>query len=96
MVSSDEIEFTEIELGTGAYGTVIVATFRGSQVAAKCYHQILLSDHNLGLFRCEITMASHLSHPNLVQFIGASVDRELILLTELMATSLDALRAEGD
>ena len=95
MISRDEIEFTETVLGTGAYGTVKVATFRGSQVAVKCYHQILLSDHNLGLFRREITMATHLRHPNLVQFIGASVERELILVTELMTTSLDALMNHG-
>ena len=36
-------------------------------------------------------MASHLQHPDLVQFIGASVESELILLTELMIISLDAL-----
>ena len=45
-VSGEEIKFTETELGSGTYGTIKVATFRRSQVATKCYHQIL-SNHNL-------------------------------------------------
>ena len=47
VVPKSEIELTDSELGTGAYGTVKVAVFRGSRVAAKCYHQVLLSEHNL-------------------------------------------------
>ena len=70
---------------------VKVAIFRATRVAAKCYHQILLSEHNLRLFHREIGMAARLRHPNLVQFIGASIERELILVTELMMTSLGAL-----
>ena len=33
-------------------------------------------------------MAARIRHPNLVQFIGATLDREPIILTELMSTSL--------
>ena len=95
VVPKSEIELTDNELGTGAYGTVKIASFRGSRVAAKCYHQLLLSEHNLGLFHREITMAVRLRHPNLVQFIGASMEGELILLTELMSTSLGALMHQG-
>ena len=40
-------------------------------------------------------MAARLCHPNLVQFIGASTEGELILLTELMSTSLGALMHQG-
>ena len=69
--------------------------FRGCRVAAKLYHHILLSDHNLRLFHREIVMAARLRHPNLVQFIGASTERELILVTELMTTSLGALMHRG-
>lgn len=88
IITKSEIELTKDKLGSGAWGEVKVAKFRGSRVAAKCYHQILLSDHNRRLFYREITMAARLHHPNLVQFIGASTEGELILLTELMTTSL--------
>ena len=82
-------------LGQGAWGKVKVAKFRGTCVAAKCYYQILLSEHNLRLFHREISMAARLRHPNLVQFIGASIEGELILVTELMTTSLGALMHRG-
>ena len=95
VVPKSEIELTDNELGTGAYATVKVASFQRSRVAAKCYHRVLLSEHNLGLFHREITMAARLRHPNLVQFIGASMEGELILLTELMSTSLGVLMHQG-
>ena len=95
IIPRDEIELTGRELGTGAYGTVKVATFRGCRVAAKCYHQILLSERNLRFYNREISMAARLRHPNLVQFIGASIERELILLTEIMTTSLNSVLDRG-
>ena len=91
IIPRSEIELTKEKLGRGAWGKVKVAKFRGSRVAAKCYHQILLSEHNIRHFHREITMAARLRHPNLVQFIGASIEEELILLTELMTTNLGAL-----
>ena len=95
IIPKSEIELTKEKLGKGAWGKVKVAKFRGTRVAAKCYHQILLSEHNLQLFHREITMAARLHHPYLVQFIGASMEGELILLTELMTTSLGALMHRG-
>ena len=35
-----------------------------------------------------MNMAAKLRHPNLVQFIGATIDREPVIPTELMSTSL--------
>ena len=95
IIPKSEIELTKEKLGKGAWGKVKVANFRGTRVAAKCYHQILLSEHNLRLFCREISMAARLRHPNLVQFIGASIEGELILVTELMTTSLGALMHHG-
>ena len=95
IIPRSEIELTEEMLGQGAWGKVKVAKFRGTRVAAKCYHQILLSVHNLRLFHREISMAARLRHPNLIQFIGASIEGELILVTELMTTSLGALMHRG-
>ena len=95
IIPRSEIELTKEKFGKGAWGKVKVANFRGTRVAAKCYHQILLSEHNLRLFRREISMAARLRHPNLVQFIGASIEGELLLVTELMTTSLGALMHRG-
>ena len=94
-IPRQEIELTNEKLGKGAWGKVKVALFRGSRVAAKCYHQILLSEHNIKHFHREIIIATRLHHPNLVQFIGASMEGELILLTELMTTNLCVLMGRG-
>ena len=41
-------------------------------------------------------MAVRVRHPNLLQFIGATLLGELIVLTELMPTSLRAVLGEAD
>ena len=89
LVQRREIELTEEEVGRGGWAAVVVADFRGTRVAAKCfYQQILVSPYNRQLFNREMIMAARLRHPNLVQFIGASLEGEPIILTELMTTSL--------
>ena len=84
----DDIELTDEELGRGGWGKVMVANFRGTQVAAKCLYEELDSDYYRALFSREMSMAARLHHPNLVQFIGASIVGHPIILTELMNTSL--------
>ena len=89
LVQQREIDLTEEERGRGGWAAVKVANFRGTRVAAKCfYQQILVSRYNQQLFNREMNMAARLRHPNLVQFIGASLEGEPIILMELMATSL--------
>ena len=96
LVQRREIELTEEEMGRGGWAVVKVANFRGTRVAAKCfYQQILVSRYNQQLFNREMNMAARLRHPNLVQFIGASLEGELVILTELMTTSLRAELEKG-
>ena len=90
VVRRDEIEMTGPELGRGGWATVSVATFRGVQVAAKTIHRQIISTHNIELFIGEMNMAARLRHPNLVQFIGATSEGNMVILTELMSTSLRA------
>ena len=96
VVQRREIELTEEEMGKGGWAAVKVANFRGTRVAAKCFYQeILVSRYNRQLFNREMNMAARLRHPNLVQFIGASLEGEPIILTELMTTSLRAVLERG-
>ena len=83
-----EVVLTEEKLGGGAYGEVRVAIFRGTKVAAKCLHELIVSDYNRGVFTREMEISSRIHHPNIVQFIGATRVNNPILLYELMATSL--------
>ena len=90
VVRSEEVEMTTEELGRGAWGVVNVAKFRGLKVAAKCLHQVIISCYNNQRFTLEISIAAKLRHPNLLLFIGAATrEGELMILTELMPTSLD-------
>ena len=83
-----EIQLTQQELGRGGWATVRVAVFRGASVAAKCIHGEIVSEYNIQLFKREMNLAARIRHPNLLQFIGATLEGEMMILTELMPTSL--------
>ena len=94
-VEREEIELQEgEELGRGGWAVVKVAKFRGARVAAKCLYGVIASDYNRELFVREMNFASRVRHPNLLQFIGATLHGELVILTELMPTSVRALMEE--
>ena len=88
VVQRDEINLTDTELGRGGWAVVRVAEFRGVHCAAKCLYRQIASNYNRVLFTREMNMASRVRHPNLLQFIGATLRGELIILTELMPTSV--------
>ena len=88
VIRKEEIELTGPKLGVGGWATVTVANFRGTRVAVKRIHNEIISRHNLQLFQREMNMAARLRHPNLIQFIGATMEGEMMIVMELMATSL--------
>ena len=94
-IQRDEIELTHEELGAGGWANVKVAIFRGQRVAAKCLHHQIISAHNIRIFTREMSMAAQARHPNLLQFIGATMDNNPIILTELLPTSLRRIMEEG-
>ena len=88
LVQRREIHMTNQLLGGGGWGEVTIAKFRGVQVAAKVLYKALQSPYYHSAFIREMNMASRVRHPNLVQFIGASMDDEMVILMELMPTSI--------
>ena len=88
VVQRDEINLTDTELGRGGWAVVRVAVFRGVCCAAKCLYRQIISNYNRRLFTREMNMAAQVRHPNLLQFIGATFQGEMIILTELMPTSV--------
>ena len=79
---------TQEILGTGGWCEVKIGVFRGTKVAVKSLHQMIISEYNLELFSREMDTASRVRHPNLLQFIGATRVGNPMVLTELMPTSL--------
>lgn len=88
IVERQEIHMSKEVLGKGGWGEVKVALFRGTRVAAKLLYSELQYEFYHDLFIREMNMAARIRHPNLVQFIGASLEGEMVILSELMATSL--------
>ena len=88
VIRRDEIELTGPELVVGGWAIVTVAKFRGTRVAVKRIHDEIISRHNLQLFQREMNMAARLRHPNLIQFVGATMEGEKMIVMELMSTSL--------
>ena len=82
------MELTEETLGTGGWGEVKVANFRGLRVAAKFLHKVIISNYNRRQFSREMAMAAKIRHPNMLLFIGATREGEAVILTEIMPTSL--------
>ncbi|XP_019850330.1 PREDICTED: uncharacterized protein LOC109581038 [Amphimedon queenslandica] len=89
VINRDEVTLTEEELGRGSFAVVTVGIFRGLRVAVKSLHAIIISDYNQSIFFREMSIASQVRHPNLVQFIGATKVGNPLILTELMSTSLN-------
>ena len=95
VVHHRDIQITERELGGGGWGVVKIAKFRGIEVAAKSLYEQIRSDYYRQLFIREMNMAARLRHPNLVQFIGATLEGEMVILTELMHISLRRVLEQG-
>ena len=88
VIQRDEIDVMEEVIGRGRWGPIKAANFRGKRVAAKMLQGIAVSQHNIQIFERSFTIASQLCHPNLVQFIGATVERASVILFELLPTNL--------
>ena len=91
VVDRQEVELTGEALGRGGWAVVKVAHFRSQRVAAKCLHGQIISPYNRRIFQREMQIAYRVRHPNLLQFLGATLEGEPLILTELMPTSLRAV-----
>ena len=87
-IPRDEINLSNKILGTGGWGYVTEATFRGRRVAAKCLHEAIISPHNQEMFAKEMKISARCRHRNLVEFIGAVPDHPAIIVIEMMDCTL--------
>ena len=95
-ISRDEITLSNKILGTGGWGYVIEATFRGRRVAAKCLHEAITSPHNQEMFAKEMKIFARCCHKNLVEFIGAVPDHPAIIVIEMMDSTLRSALNDGE
>ena len=90
-MKKEDIIISDKELGRGGWGVVKAARFCGLEVAAKLLHGAILSPYNQQLFKREMNISALVRHPNVLLFIGATMDQACVILTELMHTSLRAV-----
>ena len=92
VISRDDIQLTDKSLGVGGWGEVFEGRYCGCSVAVKRIHEAINSPYNQSLFQREIDIASRCRHPCLLQFIGATNDKEIpLFVTELMESNLREL-----
>ena len=94
-ISRHEITLSNNILGTGGWGYVKEATFRGRRVAAKCLHEAIISPHNQEQFAKEMKISARCRHKNLVEFIGAIPDHPAIIVIEIMDCTLRLALSNG-
>ncbi|CAC5425747.1 unnamed protein product [Mytilus coruscus] len=97
-----KIDFNDIKImqkiGSGGFGNVYFAKWKGTVVAAKKLRVQSVSKRRLKEFTDEIFLLCKLEHPNIIKFIGASVvTPTLCIVMEYMQMSLfDALHIKDD
>ena len=95
VISREDVHLSSKILGTGGWGVVQEATYRGQKVAVKTIHEEIISEHNQGLFIKEIKMMAKCHHKNLVEFVGAVPDEPAIIVIELMHSTLRSALRKG-
>merc|ERR1719262_311547 len=81
---SAEIVLKEV-LGSGGFGTVHKAKWRGDDVAVKIMHGMTEGSQMLDTFKKEIFLLSRLKHPGIVNFLGASLQPPNVCIVQELA-----------
>lgn len=87
-ISKKDVELTGVDIGRGRWSIVREATYRGDRVAARCLYSKIISEDNFKVFIECMDTAAKLRHKNLLPFIGAVLEGEPIIITELMPFNL--------
>ncbi|CAI5445287.1 unnamed protein product [Caenorhabditis angaria] len=81
-----EVDFQE-SIGAGSFGKVYKGTYRGKLVAVKRYRAMAFGCKSETDMLCrEVSILSRLSHPNIVAFVGTSLDdpSQFAIVTEFV------------
>jgi len=86
-INYDELEL-EQKIGEGGFGEVYRAKWRGTTVAVKTLKHKGPSSHfsaeEVERYKREVSILRALNHPNLVLFLGASLEPVLCMISEFM------------
>lgn len=85
-INFEEISSDQIKIGQGGFGEVFLGEWQGKKVAIKklTFKKVYQGD-NLSKFINEINITSSLRHPNIVLYMGASIDKDnYYMITEYL------------
>nr|CAD2194170.1 unnamed protein product [Meloidogyne enterolobii] len=79
-------------IGNGSFGKVYRGIYRGKSVAVKRYKVVAFgAKTEVDMFCREVSIVSHLKHPNVVAFVGACMEQFAIITEFVSAGSLFSL-----
>ena len=87
-ISRNEIQLTSEEVGRGRWGIIRVAMYKEKKVAARCLYSQIVSEYNRKVFVKGLDIAANMRHQNILPFIGAVLEGEPVIITELMPSNL--------
>ena len=89
--SINEIQMTYEVIGRGRFSVVKVAIYHETRVAVRCLFTRIVAEEDRRVFTDCLEKAARLRHPSLVSFMGVALEREPVIITELMACNLRSL-----
>lgn len=87
-VSREDLQLTQAEISRDSLSSTRVASFRGLHVAARCFKDGTLNENTIKCYIGSMNLSLRARHPNLLQFMGATLGPSPIVVTELMPTTL--------
>lgn len=95
-ISPKELHFCDDTLGSGGWGVLQVAVYKGQKVIAKKMHKEVISQHNQNQLVKQIQTMTKCHHKNLVKFTGAVLEEPVIIVMELMQCTLRSALTKGN
>ena len=95
-ISPKELHFCDDTLGSGGWGVLQVAVYKGQKVIAKKMHEEVISQHNQNQLVKQIQTMTKCHHKNLVEFTGAVLEEPVIIVMELMQCTLRSALTKGN
>ena len=95
-ISHNNLQLHDNIMGSGGWGVLQEATYKGQKVIAKKMHKDIISQYNQNMFVKRIQIMAKCHHKNVVRFIGAVLEEPVIIILELMQHTLRSALKKGN
>ena len=95
VISRSEIFLDQEEMVEKDWGYFTKAVYKECMVFVKCLHKIKDDDTIVEFWTKQMEILFHCHHPNIVKFMGGIVEHPIVIITELMDTTLHVALSNG-